>query len=331
MKHISIIIPVGSSIIDTVIAPYNLLRMANTYYRRMHVIEEDLYQIDLVGLSDEPVRYQGLFSITPTTTIDKINRTDLVVVAAISGDLEKEIENNQAYIPWIKKQRIEGGADIASLCKGAFLLAETGLLNGKSCSTHWTAHNLFMQRYPQVKLVPEKIISEDNGIYSSGGAYSFLNFMLFLIEKLYGREVAIRCSKVSEIEFDRIDQSQFIIFSGQKEHNDEAIKEAQQYIEENFENNLNINEIARRVNVSARSFLRRFKKATANTPLEYIQRVKIEAAKKKLEASTLNINEVMYDVGYSDEKAFRNTFRKYSGLSPLEYRKKYNREMALAS
>lgn len=331
MKHISIIIPAGSSIIDTVIAPYNLLRMANTYYRRMHATDEDLYRIDLVGLSDEPVRYQGLFSITPTTTIDKINRTDLVVVAAISGDLEKEIENNAAYIPWIKKQRIEGGADIASLCKGAFLLAETGLLNGKSCSTHWTAHKLFMQRYPQVKLIPEKIISEDNGIYSSGGAYSFLNFMLFLIEKLYGREVAIRCSKVSEIEFDRIDQSQFIIFSGQKEHNDEAIKEAQQYIEENFENNLNINEIARRVNVSARSFLRRFKKATANTPLEYIQRVKIEAAKKKLEASTLNINEVMYDVGYSDEKAFRNTFRKYSGLSPLEYRKKYNREMALAS
>lgn len=331
MKHISIIVPRGSSIIDTIIAPYNLLRMANSYYRQIQHTNSDLYQIDLVGLSGDPVQYQGLFSVTPTTTIDKVQKTDLIVVAAISGDLEKEIKNNAAYLPWITKQRIENGADIASLCKGTFLLAETGLLNGKSCSTHWTAHNQFKRRYPQVHLVPEKIISEDNGIYSSGGAYSFLNFMLFLIEKLYGREVAIRCSKVSEIEFDRIDQSPFIIFSGQKEHNDEAIKEAQLYIEKHFENHLNINDIARMVNVSARSFLRRFKKATANTPLEYIQRVKIEAAKKKLEASTLNINQIMYDVGYRDEKAFRNTFRKYSGLSPLDYRKKYNREMALAT
>ena len=99
---------------------------------------------------------------------------------------------------------------------------------------------------------------------------------------------------------------------------------------EHFEKKLNIDEIAQRVNVSARSFLRRFKKATANTPLEYIQRVKIEAAKKRLEATTLNINEVMFGVGYNDEKAFRNTFKKFTGLSPLAYRAKYNREMAFA-
>jgi len=331
MKHISIIIPAGNSIIDTIIAPYNLLIMANTYYRRIHKSDKAPFKIDLVGLSEDPVQYQKLFSVTPTTTIYKVEHTDLIIVTAISGNLEKEIKNNAAYIPWIKKQRIENDTEIASLCKGAFLLAETGLLNGKSCSTHWTAQNQFVNRYPKVNLIPEKIISEDNGIYSSGGAYSFLNFMLYLIEKFYGREVAIRCSKVSEIDFDRIDQSQFIIFSGQKEHRDEAIKEAQLYIEKNFNNNLNINEIASMVNVSSRSFLRRFKKATSNTPMEYIQRVKIEAAKKKLEAYTLNIQEVMYDVGYSDEKAFRNTFRKYSGLSPLEYRKKYNREMAFAA
>jgi len=331
MKHISIIVPLGSSIIDTIIAPYNLLLMANSYYKRIHQEDQAPFEIDLVGLSESPVLYQGLFSVTPTTTIDKVEHTDLIIVAAISGNMEKGIENNAEYIKWIKNQRIENGAEIASLCKGAFLLAETGLLNGKSCSTHWTAQNQFTARYPKVNLIPEKIISEDNGIYSSGGAYSFLNFMLYLIEKFYGREVAIRCSKVSEIEFDRIEQSRFIIFSGQKEHKDEAIKEAQQYIEKNFYENLNINEIASMVNVSSRSFLRRFKKATSNTPLEYLQRVKVEAAKKKLEASTANIQEVMYDVGYSDEKAFRNTFRKYSGLSPKEYRKKYNREMAFAS
>lgn len=330
MKHISIIVPVGSSIIDTVIAPYNMLRMANSYYMKLNGLTEDYFKIDLVGLSLQPVQYQGLFTIAPTKTIDQVNRTDLIIVSAISGDLEKGIEKNTDYIPWIQKQRIENDSEIASLCKGAVLLAETGLLNGKSCATHWTIHEQFRKRYPNVNLIPEKIISEDNGIYTSGGAYSFLNFMLYLIEKYCGRETAIWCSKVSEIEFDRLDQSQFMIFSGQKDHHDESIKEAQLYIENNFEEKLNIDEIANLVKVSGRTFLRRFKKATSNTPLEYIQRVKIEAAKKRLESSTKNIQEVMFSIGYNDEKAFRNTFRKYTGLSPLAYRSKYNREMVFA-
>lgn len=330
MKHISILVPVGKVIIDTIIGPYNLLRMANTYYKRINELNKDLFKIDLVGLSAESVQYQGLFQVTPTKTITEVDKTNLIIVTANSGDLEKEIERNRAFIPWIQKQRIENDSEIASLCKGALLLAETGLLNGKSCATHWTAHNLFTHRYPEVNLLPEKIISEDNGIYSSGGAYSFLNFMIYLIEKYYGRETAIWCSKVSEIEFDRSGQSHFMVFSGQKEHNDDSIKQAQVYIENHFEGKLNIDEIANMFAISSRTFLRRFKKATSNTPLEYIQRVKIEAAKKRLESSVLNIQEVMYGVGYNDEKAFRNTFRKYTGLSPLEYRSKYNREMAFA-
>jgi len=330
MKHISILVPLGNAIIDTIIAPYNLLKMANSYYKRINELSEDHFKIDLVGLSNEPVQYQNLFQIIPTKSIDEIKKTDLIIVTAISGDLEKEIENNAEFIPWIKKHRIENDSEIASLCKGAFLLAETGLLNGKSCATHWTAHEQFRQRYPRVNLMSEKIISEDNGIYSSGGAYSFLNFMLYLIERYCGRETAIWCSKVSEVEFDRIDQSQFMIFSGQKEHYDEAIKEAQIFIENRYEEKLYIDQIASMLSISSRSFLRRFKKATSNTPLEYIQRVKIEASKKKLESSALNIQEVMFSIGYNDEKAFRNTFRKYTGLSPFEYRSKYNREMVFS-
>ena len=154
--------------------------------------------------------------------------------------------------------------------------------------------------------------------------------MLYLIEKYYGRETTIWCSKVSEIEFDRYDQSHFMIFNGQKEHHDDSIKQAQVFIESNYEKKINIDEIARMFSISNRNFLRRFKKATSNTPLEYIQRVKIEAAKKRLESSALNIQEIMYGVGYNDEKAFRNTFRKYTGLSPLDYRSKYNREMVFS-
>ncbi len=329
MKHISVLVPLGNSIVDTIIAPFNLLMMANNHVRKldggMHP-----YKIDLVGVLQEPVTYQGLFSIQPTAGIDDIQKTDLIIVSPISGNINQAIDNNQDFIRWIRKQRIENDAEIASLCKGAFLLAETGLLHGKSCATHWTAHEVFKRRYPEIQLLPEKIICEDNGIYSSGGAYSILNFMLYLIERYFGRETAIWCSKLAEIDFDRIGQNEFIIFRGQKEHSDEPIKKAQQFIEDNYEKKLNINAIAEMVHLNGRSFLRRFKKATANTPLEYIQRVKIEAAKKQLEATTKTIHEVMYGIGYTDEKAFRNLFRKYSGLSPKAYRHKYNREMAFS-
>ncbi len=328
MKHISVIVPAGNSIVDTIIAPFNMFRMADAYHRKLRGSDKASYKIDLVGLTREPVLYQGLFSITPTTTIDDVSKTDLIIISPISGDLEKEVSNNQQYVHWIRKQRIEHDSEIASLCKGAFLLAETGLVNGKSCATHWTAHEFFQRKYPEVNLVPEKIICEDNGIFSSGGAYSILNFTLYLIERYFGRETAIYCSKISEIEFDRVSQSEFIIFSGQKDHADDAIKNAQQHIEVNYSQRLNVEEIAQKVHLNPRSFLRRFKKATSNTPLEYIQRVRVEAAKKNLESSTKTISEIMYEIGYNDEKAFRSTFRKYSGLSPKDYQRKYNREMA---
>ena len=330
MKHISILVPLGNSIVDTIIAPYNLFQMATTYHQRLHSLPEPLFQTDLVGASSEPVTYQNLFTITPTASIAAIQKTDLIIISPISGDLDQATETNKALVNWIKKQRIENHSELASLCKGAFLLAETGLVNGKNCATHWTAHNLFQQKYPKVNLVPENIICEDNGIYSSGGAYSILNFTLYLIERYFGRETAIWTSKISEIEFDRVSQSQFIIFRGQKEHADEQILAAQEFIEENYADKLVVESIAQSVNLNVRSFLRRFKKATSNTPLEYIQRVRIEAAKRKLESTTETVMEVMFGIGYNDDKAFRTTFRKYSGLSPKEYQKKYNREMAYA-
>ncbi len=330
MKHISILVPAGDAIVDTIIGSRNMFRMANAYLKRTGQAKEDTYRIDLVGLTREPVTYHEVFQVTPTKTIDEVTRTDLIVVTGISGNLEKGLENNAGFLKWIQRQRIENDAEIASLCKGAFILAETGLLNGKSCSTHWTVHDAFKERYPRVNLLTDKVISEDNGIYSSGGAYSFLNLLLYLVEKYYGRETAIYCSKISEVDFDRTDQSHFIIFNGQKDHADEPIKEAQLFIEDNFDKKLSIEDIANKFAISRRNFIRRFKKATYNTPLEYIQRVKVEAAKRSLESSTLNVSEVMYRVGYNDERAFRKIFRKYTGLSPLAYRRKYNREMAMS-
>lgn len=330
MKHISIIVPAGDCILSSVVGAYKVFSKVNQYLSQSGQVQGDKFRIELVGLNEQTSLYNGAFQINPTKTIDQVDKTDLIIVSTIFGDFEKELKANAPFIPWIKEQRIRNNAEIASLCTGAFLLAETGLLNGKSCATHWMAHDAFRQMYPQINLLPGKIVSDDNGIYTSGGAYSFLNLLIHLVEKHAGREAAIWCSKVLEIDFDRSNQNQFIIFKGQMNHADEPIKKAQLYIENNVGEKINVEALANMFAISRRNFVRRFKKATANTPLEYIQRVKVESAKKSLESSTKNVHEVMHTVGYNDDKAFRNTFRKFTGLSPMEYRSKYNREMALA-
>ena len=175
-------------------------------------------------------------------------------------------------------------------------------------------------------LVDSRIVTEQQGLYSSGGATSYWNLLLYIVEKYAGREIAITASKVFALEIDRKSQSPFIMFNGQKKHEDEPIKQAQEYIENNVSERILVEDLALKYAIGRRHFERRFKKATNNTPVEYMQRVKIEAAKKKLESSRMNVNEVMYDAGYSDTKAFRTVFKKLTGLSPIEYRNKYNKE-----
>jgi transcriptional regulator GlxA family with amidase domain len=214
------------------------------------------------------------------------------------------------------------------MCAGAFMLASAGVLNGKNCSTHWALADNFRMVFPEVNLQPDRLITDENGIYTNGGAYSFLNLVIYLVEKYYDRQTAIYCAKIFQIEIDRNSQSAFAIFTGQKLHGDEMVIKAQAYIESNLDEKISVEHLSSRFAIGRRNFDRRFIKATGNTPVEYLQRVKIESAKKTLETSRKTINEVMYEVGYSDVKAFREVFRKITGMSPLEYRNKYNKERA---
>ena len=307
--------------------PHKVFNQVNEFLIDMG--KPPLFDVRLVGLSKEAHTYEKLFTVTPQQTIKEVTHTDLIVIPAIKGDLKKAVHLNREFIPWIAQQ-YKTGSEIASLCLGAFLLASTGLLKGKKCATHWIAANDFKKMFPEVNLVAEKIITDESGIYCSGGAYSFLNLILYLVEKYAGRSMAVLCAKVFEIEIERGSQSPFIIFNGQKEHEDEPIKKAQVFIENNFQKRITVDELASMLALSRRNLERRFKKATANTTVEYIQRVKVEVAKMSLESSRENINEVMYKVGYTDSKAFRTTFKKITGLSPLQYRSKYNKDMALA-
>jgi transcriptional regulator GlxA family with amidase domain len=323
MKNITILVPKGA-ILGSIEGPRQLLAGANAYAGSQG--KPPLFKVQLVGLTSETPVVNGIYTIISDNLLRDVEKTDLIIIPAMDGDIREAIENNADFIPWIIKQ-YKAGAEVASLCMGAFLLASTGLIQGKKCATHWMAANDFRKMFPDVNLVADRVITDENGIYSSGGAYSYLNLILYVIEKYAGRAAAIFCSKMFQIDIDRDSQSPFIIFSGQKDHEDEPILKAQVFIEGNFQNKITVDELASMISLSRRNLERRFKKATSNTVVEYIQRVKIEAAKMSLEVSRENVNEVMYKVGYNDTKAFRTTFKKITGLSPLQYRSKYNREI----
>ncbi|GAB4496887.1 MAG: helix-turn-helix domain-containing protein [Saprospiraceae bacterium] len=321
MKHISILVP-ESSVLDSITAPRYLFTAVNNFLAQAG--QPPLFDVHLVGLQKEVKLYDGVFSVHPDSVIQDVKKTDLIFVPALFGDLNTALELNKDFLPWIRAQH-ENGAEVASLCIGAFLLASTGLLEGKKCSTHWLFAHDFQQMFPNVTLVADKIVTEEQRIYTSGGANSYWNLLLYLVEKYTDRSMAILAAKFFAVEIDRQSQSAFMMFNGQKGHEDEPIRQAQTFIEENVTEKISIEDLASKFAIGRRNFERRFKKATNNTPVEYIQRVKIEAAKKWLETGRKNVNEVMYDLGYSDVKAFRSVFKKVTGLSPMEYRSKYNR------
>ncbi|HZY79338.1 MAG TPA: helix-turn-helix domain-containing protein [Cyclobacteriaceae bacterium] len=321
MKTITILVP-KAAILGSIEGPRQLFTQVNQFFKSKGAPPP--FNVQLAGVTKETPTSGGLYTIHSNVLLDEVDKTDLIVIPAIDGEIRGAVEANKDFIPFIEKH-YKAGAEVASLCMGAFLLASTGLLNGKKCATHWLAENDFRKMFPDVVLSAERVITDERGIYSSGGAYSYLNLILYLIEKYVGREMSILCAKVFAIEIDRETQSPFMIFSGQKDHEDEPIRKAQEYIENNFSNKITVDQLASMFALGRRNLERRFKKATSNTLVEYIQRVKIEAAKMSLETSRENVNEVMYKVGYTDTKAFRTTFRKITGLSPIEYRNKYNR------
>jgi transcriptional regulator GlxA family with amidase domain len=326
MKHISILVPKGA-ILGSLEGSRQLLTQVNEFLKARG--EDPLFKVQLVGLTKETPVSGGLFTVHTDHVLKDVEKTDLIIIPAIDGEINSALEKNKDFIPWIIKQ-YKNGAEVASLCLGAFLLAATGLVNGKKCATHWMAANSFRQLYPEVELVTEKIITDEQGIYSSGGAFSYLNLILHLIEKYAGHEIAVLSAKVFAIEIERVNQLSFTIFQGQKDHEDEPVKKAQEFIEKNYQDKITVEQLTSMLAIGRRNFERRFKKATSNTVVEYIQRVKMEAVKKGLEASRKNVNELMYDVGYSDIKAFRTVFKKITGKSPIDYRNKYNRQTAVA-
>lgn len=289
------------------------------------------FDIDLVSVHVHDVQLDLPVQFHCGKTLADDFETDVIVIPPMNAEganMDQLLLKYAKLTHWLA-EKYHRKAQIISLCTGAYFVAECGLLNGMPATSHWGAMDDMRKRYPLVNFRPERVVTQSETIITGGGGFSALSAILYFIEKTCGKETAITLSKYYALDYGRTSQSIFTIFSGHRGHNDQDIHRAQTYIESEFRADISVDLIAGEVNMSKRNFIRRFKSATALNPIEYIQRVKIEAAKKSLEAGESNIAYVTYDVGYNDLKTFRTIFKRITGLTPIEYRNRYNTETLL--
>lgn len=306
----------------SVAAILDVFENVNRFYR-----EQDQPEPFMISLFYEPGKKQPqrqtFFNGHEQQVLQDAPAQDLLLIPAFMNEnIKLAIKENYVVIGWLNKQ-YHLGAEIASFCTGAFLLGATGLLNGKIATTHVDAAKEFTAAFPEVNLQPEKTVTQDGRLYTSGGATSSFHLMLHLIQIHCGRAVAVKIAKLFAIDMDRENQSYFGTFSVSRNHNDNLVAMAQRNIESAYHNTGTIEEMIKDIPASRRNIVRRFKQVTGITPIEYLQHTRIEAAKKLLEQTAEQMTEVIFKSGYNDPKAFRKVFRKTVGMTPSEYRVKF--------
>ena len=300
----------NNSVMSSVIGPFDIFNQINSLV--------DSFRPDL-NIPKIEVQILESEDVTPRQTFDLI-----IIPAMHFNKIEQVLSENQHLKNWLISL-YNKGCEIASICLGAFILADFGLLDNTKATTHWLGAPMFRKLYPKVTLVDDKFVTDYNRIYTSGGAYSFTTLMVYLINKYFGSEVAVLISKVFLIHLHDSQQTGFKILDQQKNHSNKTIMEIQDFIENNLESELSIEFLANTAHMSQRTFMRNFKKFTGDSPKTYIQKVRIEKAKRLLEIGDTGIEQICLQVGYNDFASFRKIFKKLVGLNPSEYKKLYTR------
>ncbi len=309
--------------------PMDILNKSCALWRGVHGDDGrgTTFEVELVSLSKRPLHFGDFVTLHPNATILTAKKPDVILIPSVGDDVLESVRSLRAFIPWIKACSTRG-ARVVSLCTGAFLLAESGLLDGRTATTHWFFAELFRKTYPNVELHPERLIVDEGDIITSGAATSFLDLVLYLIELFAGHDAALLTAKVLLIEMGRHTQLPYTMFSTRKMHGDRAILRVQQFMEANGHREFTIESLARRAGMSVRNFDRRFLQAVGETPSAYVQKLRIEKAKRLLEHGKQTIEEIAGKVGYTDERSFRRLFRVLTDLSPNAYRQKYGARAA---
>jgi len=308
---------------STAVGPMEVFRHAGSLWNILAGERQaPRFRVTTASADGQAVNCDGPIQIKPMAAIKDIRKTDLIFIPTTGLSINDVVERNAPVVPWLKRWR-KRGAEIASVCSGVGLVAETGLLDGKRATTHWGLAERFREKYPRVKWMPELMVTEDHGFYCGGGVHAALDLSLYLVEKFCGHDVAMQSAKAMLIETPRAWQAGFAVVPLKTEHHDDAISNAQDWLHENFHRPFPLDAPARRVGMSLRNFVRRFKQATGDSPLIYLQKLRVAAAKRLLESDHRTVQEVSDAVGYQDVAFFRALFQRHTGASPSAYRERF--------
>jgi transcriptional regulator GlxA family with amidase domain len=308
---------------STAIGPMEVFRHAGSLW---NILTGDRpaprFRVTTASADGRPVHCDGGIQIKPNVALRDIRKTDLIFVPTTGLGVDDVVERNAAIVPWLK-QRSRAGVAVASVCSGVGLVAAAGLLDGKRATTHWGLADRFREKYPRVKWMPELMVTEDRGFYCGGGVNASLDLSIYLVERFCGHEIAMQTAKALLIETPRAWQSGFAIVPLKTDHTDDNISSAQEWLHKNFQKTFPLEDPARRVGMSVRNFVRRFKQATGDSPLIYLQKLRIAAAKRMLESDHRTMQEISDAVGYQDVAFFRALFQRHTGVSPSTYRERF--------
>lgn len=307
-----------------IVSMLDLLVIANRWHEHLSGKSEPLFASEIVSLGGAQLTNGGCIQLVPSRAVGEIVKTDFILLPPFLPLPDFSTEEFTQIRDWIRC-RHDDGVPIAAMCTGSFLLAETGLLDGRSATTNWQFASRFRKKYPHVRLGVEALLTEDCGLICTGAATSIYHLGLMIVGRYGSAELASMCAKALLVDSSRSSQAPYFVRLQNKYHNDEEILKAQRYVEQNFPKICRIDEVADHVRMSSRHFKRRFRQATGQSPIQYLQLVRIDAAKQRLELSHDTIEQITVDVGYEDSCTFRRLFKNVTTLSPREYRDKFLR------
>lgn len=298
------------------------------YCDRGSARNEPLFDCQVVTIDGDPVHSFSGIPIAPTARWEDF-QPDVIIVGsameAVIGDrhISAALDQSRPLHPWLRST-VDRGAIVASVCTGSFVLAEAGLLEQHVATTHWRAAPAFRRRYPAIRLEAEQLLVDNGQIICAGGATSFLDLCLYLVERLGSPALAVACSKLLILDARRAEQTPYMNFYSSRAHQDEVVGEIQGWLEQHYADPIAIDDLAERARLGPRTFKRRFKDATGETPLHYLQHLRIEAAKHGLESTRRQTAQIIWDIGYEDASSFRRLFKRNVGCTMEEYRRRFS-------
>jgi len=308
---------------STAIVPIEVFHSAGLLWNWLHgEAQQPRFRVQVASIDGRRVTSLCNLDLMPECSIHDIKRTDIIILPAAGWEVLDQIAQNTSLLPWLRKWHARG-ATIAGVCTGVAFLAECGLLDGRQATTHWGVAEILRRRYPKVRWRTEQFVTEDGNLLCSGGIYASIDISLYLVEKFCGHEIALQCAKSLLLSMPRSCQSGYSVVPLSRPHSDDKIRQTEDYLREHFDRYVSIDGLADRIGMGPRNFIRRFKAATGRLPGAYIQMLRISAARELLERGAVSIQEVCAKIGYEDIAFFRSLFKRHTGMTPAEYRKRF--------